>query len=113
MGIHITIDDEDIDTLGETFPKAEAPQSKAEPLISRATGKLIGCVQHDCEKCETDAEERRLLREIAEAAKGLAYGEDWNNGTHAKIYRPKLLAALRALVGSNGAGAERRPEGEE
>jgi len=30
-------------------------------LTKRATGKLIGCVQHDCAKCETDAEERRLL----------------------------------------------------
>jgi hypothetical protein len=34
------------------------------------------------------------LREIEAAAKGLAHGEDWNNGTHAKIYRPQLLAAL-------------------
>jgi hypothetical protein len=42
---------------GET----NAPRSITEPLISQATGKKIGCVQHDCAKCETDAEERRLL----------------------------------------------------
>ncbi len=26
-----------------------------------------------------------------------AFGECWNNGTHARIYRPKLLEALKRL----------------
>jgi len=29
------------------------------------------------------------------AADGLKYGVDWNNGTHAQVYRPKLLEALK------------------
>ena len=33
---------------------------------------------------------------VIEAAKGLVFGEDWNNGTHAQIYRPKLIAAIAA-----------------
>jgi hypothetical protein len=44
--------------------------------------------------------EMDILLSIVEAAKGLAHGEDWNKGTHAKIYRPKLIAALRALGNS-------------
>lgn len=34
------------------------------------------------------------VQALVEAAKGLACGVDWNNGTHAKFYRPKLLEAL-------------------
>ena len=45
--------------------------------------------------------EMEILFPIVEAAKGLAHGKDWNNGTHAKIYRPKLIAALRALERPN------------
>jgi len=45
--------------------------------------------------------EMEILFPIVEAAKGLAHGEDWNNGTHARIYRPKLIAALRALERHN------------
>lgn len=37
------------------------------------------------------------LVEVVECARGLSVGEDWNNGTHAKIYRPKLLAALAKI----------------
>ena len=40
------------------------------------------------------------VRPLIEAAEGLSYGEDWNNGTQAKLhgYRQKLLDALpRAL----------------
>ncbi len=40
-----------------------------------------------------------VREKIIEAAKGLAMGEDWNNGTHAKIYRPQLLAAIALLAG--------------
>lgn len=44
-----------------------------------------------------EAMEKRVaeLEAVRDAAKGLANGEDWNNGTHAKIYRPKLIAALK------------------
>jgi len=31
---------------------------------------------------------------LVEAVKGLSFGVDWNKGTHAKLYRPKLLKAL-------------------
>ena len=66
-----------------------------------------------CEECATkDAEIARLqldahtkdafygeeiarLREIEKAARGLACGEDWNNGTHAKTFRPRLIMALQ------------------
>ena len=47
-------------------------------------------------------EENRRLREalepLCQAAWGLSMGEDWNNGTHAKMhgYRNKLLAAIPA-----------------
>lgn len=57
-----------------------------------------GCTDY-CVLCVN--EELAILRPIADAAKGLAHGTDWNNGTHAKIYRPKLIAALRALEGPN------------
>lgn len=33
---------------------------------------------------------------VVEAVRGLSFGEDWNNGTHAKIYRPQIRAALSA-----------------
>jgi len=40
-------------------------------------------------------EEVAWLRKIEAAARGLVFGEDWNNGTHAKIYRPQLINALK------------------
>lgn len=41
--------------------------------------------------------EIKLLEEVSEAADGLSRGIDWNNGTHAKIFRPQLREALRQL----------------
>lgn len=40
----------------------------------------------------------RTAAAVVEAAHGLSFGADWNGGTHAEIYRPKLLAALAALA---------------
>jgi hypothetical protein len=39
------------------------------------------------------------IEALVRAAHGLSFGEDWNNGTHAKThgYREKLLQALAAL----------------
>lgn len=39
------------------------------------------------------------LETVYDAARGLCYGEDWNNGTHAKTrgYRQKLVAAVNAI----------------
>lgn len=37
-----------------------------------------------------------VIDKLVEAARGLSGGVDWNNGTHAKIYRQKLLEALAA-----------------
>lgn len=50
---------------------------------------------------ELEAENKRLreaLGSLFDAADGLSRGEDWNNGTHAKLhgYRKKLLAAIPA-----------------
>ena len=36
------------------------------------------------------------LDELMEICVGLATGTDWNKGTHAEIYRPKLLAKVDA-----------------
>jgi hypothetical protein len=49
----------------------------------------------DCPRCR---EERERVKDLVEAATGLSYGTDWNNGTHAKLhgYRQKLLDALKA-----------------
>lgn len=39
------------------------------------------------------------LEAVYAAARGLCYGEDWNNGAHAKSrgYRKKLVAAVNAI----------------
>lgn len=34
------------------------------------------------------------IKRLRDALRGLSFGEDWNNGTHAKIYRPQLLKLL-------------------
>lgn len=47
---------------------------------------------------------------LVEAAHGLSFGEDWNNGTHAKIHRPKLLAALAAVYLAGGMDWKKRAE---
>lgn len=39
----------------------------------------------------------QAARQLLEAAEGIQHGTDWNNGTHAKIYRPKFPAAITAL----------------
>lgn len=45
-------------------------------------------------------------KKLLEAAEGLSYGTDWNNGTHAKLhgYRQKLLDALSEYKGDKSAG---------
>lgn len=43
------------------------------------------------------AKELARLQPLIDAAEGLCLGEDWNSGTHAKIYRPQLIKALREL----------------
>ena len=37
------------------------------------------------------------LLELLRAVEGLSTGTDWNKGTHAEIYRPLLLEAMRKL----------------
>ena len=39
----------------------------------------------------------QAARELLEVADGIQHGTDWNNGTHAKIYRPKFPEAITAL----------------
>lgn len=49
----------------------------------------------------SDAREKLLLDVISEmqnVMNGLSSGEDWNNGTHAKIYRPKLYQTLSSVA---------------
>lgn len=41
---------------------------------------------------------RAAVKPLIYAAEGLSYGDDWNNGTHAKMYRPRLLDALPAAL---------------
>lgn len=41
--------------------------------------------------------ERAAMQQALEALEGIQHGTDWNNGTHAKIYRPKFPAAITAL----------------
>jgi hypothetical protein len=40
---------------------------------------------------------REVLKRVRDAIDGLLYGVDLKNGTHAKIYRPKLEQALASL----------------
>jgi hypothetical protein len=49
-------------------------------------------------------EERERVKPLVEAARGLSFGTDWNNGTHAKLhgYRQKLLDALEAYQSKGG-----------
>lgn len=56
---------------------------------------------------QVQAAERKRFSGLCEAARGLSFGTDWNNGTHAKLhgYRDKLLKALNDLeIASDGAG---------
>lgn len=39
----------------------------------------------------------QAARQLLEVAVGIQHGTDWNNGTHAKIYRPKFPEAITAL----------------
>lgn len=40
------------------------------------------------------ADNAGVLLELISSLEGLNYGEDWNNGTHAEIYRPFLKTAI-------------------
>lgn len=44
------------------------------------------------------AKDAAPITALIEAASGLSLGVDWNKGTHAKHYRPKLLKAIAALA---------------
>jgi hypothetical protein len=50
--------------------------------------------RHRCKNTRAQPYTHAQVMALVEAARGLSFGEDWNNGTHAKIYRPKLLKAL-------------------
>lgn len=45
------------------------------------------------------ADTMEKLNAVYEAARGLCFGEDWNNGTHAKLhgYKQKLREAVAAV----------------
>lgn len=66
--------------------ETNAPRSTTEPLISQATGKKVGCVQHDCAGCE--ALDKSLAEEIwlcetqaaAEVLAGNTVKEAWWKG---------------------------------
>ena len=56
----------------------------------------------ELEKCMTtprieDLETIEKLQAVFDAAKGLCFGEDWNNGTHAMVYKQKLRDAVAAI----------------
>lgn len=55
----------------------------------------------EAQQLRDGADEIDRLQAVVAAAEGLCFGEDWNNGTHAKIHRPRLIAALRALGHNN------------
>ena len=65
---------------------------------------LIDCIGEDTAEAASLIERlyrgrerlREATRPLVYAATGLSHGEDWNNGTHAKLhgYRQKLLDAL-------------------
>lgn len=43
--------------------------------------------------------EQDLLTALAIPTKALTvHGTDWNNGTHAKVYRPKIIEAVSAII---------------
>jgi hypothetical protein len=39
-----------------------------------------------------------LQKNVISAAIGISFGHDWNNGTHANLYRNKLIDAVAALT---------------
>ena len=59
--------------------------------------------EHECEvyvmkyRIEKQDETIEQLQAVFDAAKGLCFGEDWNNGTHAMIYKQKLRDAVAAI----------------
>jgi hypothetical protein len=50
----------------------------------------------DCVRVVPEATWRKIIA-VVRAAEGMTFGTDWNNGTHAKIYRKSLEDAMRAL----------------
>jgi hypothetical protein len=48
---------------------------------------------------EASGSKQKLYDDLFAAARGLCEGEDWNNGTHAKMhgYRQKLIDAVNAI----------------
>lgn len=60
-------------------------------IAARACGDAATAPQ-----CKSEGETEALLREVFEAACGLTFGEDWNQGTGAKThgYRARLLKAV-------------------
>ena len=51
----------------------------------------------------------QAARQLLEVAEGIQHGTDWNNGTHAKIYRPKFPEAITAVREALAEQAEQEP----
>lgn len=61
-------------------------------------GVCVYCLQQELDRTKAETKEQReVIKRFYEAAEGLSFGTDWNNGTHAKLhgYRQKLLDALK------------------
>lgn len=81
--------------------RAEIERLRREVQEARAEMDAIGRHAKRIEDVERERDEARAaLRPLAEAARTLSYGTDWNNGTHAKVHgaRQKLLDALPAAL---------------
>ncbi len=61
-----------------------------------------------------EAEELAMLRNIAEAARGLCFGSDWNNGNQVRLhgYREKLIRAVTAMYPNHPCAREAMKGGE-
>ena len=83
----------------------EAITSKCREIDAEVDGLVA---RHNATIATLTAENERLsarvarleaaLKPLLDAATGLSFGEDWNNGTQAKLhgYRQKLIAAIPA-----------------
>jgi len=64
---------------------------KKKLTISNIAGKAVA---KQLTACEVD---RDRYEAVYYAARGICYGYDWNNGTHASKYRKKLLGLVNGI----------------
>lgn len=100
----------------ERLKSAYSGQTKNTSEIIKLDEEIILELKRELQEAQKLIREKEeIYGQLLDAAEGLSVGVDWNKGTQAQIYRPKLIEAVKAChklaATSNHQGTQEGGEG--